>query len=75
METYVETMSWVGSAKHLSEVKGKKQAPTTRAFYCFTVKDREDLVEAMKWVITEKFKQMEKIWGIGRESERENRER
>jgi len=39
----------VGSAKHLSGVKWKKQAPNARAFYCFTVKDR---VEAMKWVIT-----------------------
>lgn len=54
----------VWSAKHLSGVKGKKHAPTARALYCFTV---TDLVETTKWVITEKFKQTEKFWGIGRE--------
>lgn len=37
----------VGSAKHLSRVKGKEQAPTAKPFFCFiyTVKDK-NLVEA-----------------------------
>lgn len=62
----------VGSAKHLSRVKGKKQAPTEKALFFYTVKERGLVEEAIELIITvtEKVKLNGKIFGNW-ESERE----